>query len=223
MTWRDSLTFLRATGADPSLVGAIAPSGPALTRLMTREIGSHSGPVVELGPGTGVFTHALLSQGVRETDLTLVECCEEFAIVLREKFPKARVLQMDAGRLHQEELCLEGAVGAIVSGLPLLNMSPARVLRILRRAFRWLRPGGAIYQFTYGPRCPVPRPCLERMGLTATCTGRALVNLPPASVYRISKGAEVSEFDRSRAGGDLRSGCCSPRMQPRFASSKRVG
>lgn len=202
MRWRDNLTFLRATGSDPGIVGAIAPSGPALTRLMTREIGGHSGLVVELGPGTGVFTRALLEQGVREKDLTLVECCEQFAVMLQEKFPGARVLQMDAGRLHQHEFFREGTVGATVSGLPLLNMSPARILRILRRAFQWMRPSGAFYQFTYGPRCPIPKPCLERLGLSATCTGRALANLPPASVYRISKSAAVGELHQLPAGCD---------------------
>ncbi len=185
MRWRENLTFLRATRSELGLVGAIAPSGPALTRLMTSEIGRHSGLVVELGPGTGVFTRALLKRGVREKDLTLVECCREFAEMLQEQFPEARVLQADAGRLRRQELFQVGAVGAIVSGLPLLNMSTPRILTILRRAFRWMRPGGAFYQFTYGPRCPVPKRCLERLGLRATCTGRALVNLPPASVYRI--------------------------------------
>lgn len=200
MKWKETLMFLRATRADTSRVGAIAPSGPTLTRLMTRDIGRHSGLVIELGPGTGVFTRALLKQGVREKDLTLVECCQEFAGMLREKFPEARVLQMDAGRLHQHEPFPEGAVGAIVSGLPLLNMSPPRVLRILRGAFRWMRPSGAFYQFTYGPRCPVSKRCLERLGLSASCTGLALVNLPPASVYRIRKSA--GELDQSSASCD---------------------
>jgi phosphatidylethanolamine/phosphatidyl-N-methylethanolamine N-methyltransferase len=169
---------------------------------MTGEIGRHSGPVVELGPGTGVFTRALLKQGVREKDLTLVECCHDFAEILRRQFPEARVLQMDAGHLRRHEFFPEGAVGAIVSGLPLLNMSPARILTILQRAFRWMRPGGAFYQFTYGPRCPVPRRCLERLGLMATCTGRALVNLPPASVYRIRRYGPIRDMDQLAASAD---------------------
>jgi len=185
--WRDGLAFLRATGSDPGMVGAIAPSGPSLTRLMTRDIGSHSGLVVELGPGTGVFTRALLQQGVRENDITLVECFPEFAEMLRNEFPGVTVLQMDAGRPSKHEVFPEGTVGAVVSGIPLLNMSPTRVLRILTRVFRWMQPSGALYQFTYGPRCPISRRFLERLGLSATCTGRALVNLPPASVYRIYK------------------------------------
>lgn len=187
MNWREKLAFLRAMGSDPSLLGAIAPSGSALARLMTSEIGRHSGHIVEFGPGTGVFTQALIDQGVRQEDLTLVEYSSDFAELLQERFPSARVLRMDAGRLQRHDLFLDGTVGAIVSGLPLLNMSPQRILAILRGAFRCMRPCGAFYQFTYRPRCPVPKMCLERLGLRATCLGHALVNLPPASAYRITK------------------------------------
>ena len=191
MISKEILMFLRATRADTSGVGAIVPSWPTLTRLMTKDIGRHSGPVLELGPGTGVFTRALLKQGVREKDLTLVESCNEFAAMLREKFPEARVLQMEAERLHELEPFPQAAVGAIVSGLPLLNMSSTRVLRILRAAFQWMRPGGSFYQFTYGPGCPVSKRCLDHLGLNASCTGSTLVNLPPASVYRIRKSARA--------------------------------
>lgn len=187
MYWKDKLTFLRAISTDPSQIGAIAPSGAALARLITSEIGSHSGPIIELGPGTGVFTQALLSQGVRESDLTLIECCPEFAQLLQQRFPTARVLQMDAGHLHRQSLFPESTIGAVVSGLPLLNLSPAKVLALMHGAFRCMHPGGAFYQFTYGPLCPVPKQCLDRLNLQATCLGRAICNLPPASVYRITR------------------------------------
>lgn len=50
-------------------------------------------------------------------------------------------------------------------------------------------PGGSFYQFTYGPRCPIPRALLDRLGLKATRIGRALLNAPPAAVYRIWRQA----------------------------------
>jgi phosphatidylethanolamine/phosphatidyl-N-methylethanolamine N-methyltransferase len=187
MKLRETLTFLRALSSDPGLVGAIAPSGAALARLITSEIGHHSGPIVEFGPGTGVFTQALLAQGVREEDLTLVEYRSDFAKLLQERFPRARVLRIDAGSLHKHDLFQNAPVGAIVSGLPLLNMPSRKIVRILSGAFRYMRPRGAFYQFTYGPRCPVPRTFLDRLGLRASCLGRALVNIPPAAVYRITR------------------------------------
>ena len=48
-----------------------------------------------------------------------------------------------------------------------------------------MRPDASIYQFTYGPRCPVPRAVLERLGLRCRCVGSTLANFPPATVYRI--------------------------------------
>lgn len=78
-------------------------------------------------------------------------------------------------------------VGAVISGLPLLSMPDRKVTAILDGAFAHLRPGAAFYQFTYGPRCPVPRPILDGLDLTATHIGRTLLNVPPAAVYRISR------------------------------------
>jgi phosphatidylethanolamine/phosphatidyl-N-methylethanolamine N-methyltransferase len=181
------LSFLRAWAADPGLVGAIAPSGEALADVITQHVSGASAPVIELGPGTGAFTRALLRRGVAEHDLTLIEYGSEFAALLRLRFPQARVLWMDAARLGDFDLFQGAPVGAVVSGLPMLNMSTRKIMAILASAFGVMRPNGAFYQFTYGPRCPVPRPLLDRLGLKATLTGRALLNVPPASVYRIGR------------------------------------
>lgn len=189
-SFKDRLAFLRAISADFNQVGAIAPSGPALARLITSEINSRSGPIIELGPGTGVFTQALLDQGVRAQDLTLVETSPEFARILKTRFPAARIVQMDARHLRRQHLFAENSVGAVISGIPLLNISPAKVLVLLRGAFRCIQPGGAFYQFTYGTRCPVPKPCLDRLHLEATCLGRAFKNIPPAAVYRITRSED---------------------------------
>lgn len=185
----DILTFLRSWAAEPLRVGAIAPSGGALADLITRDIGPHTGPVIELGPGTGVFTAKLLARGVAEENLTLVEYGSDFARLLQLRFPGARVMWMDAARLKTIAFETQQPIGAIVSGLPLLSLSPRKVIAILDGAFHHLRAGGAFYQFTYGPRCPVPRPILDRLGLRATLMGRALLNVPPATAYRITRRA----------------------------------
>ena len=183
----DLFRFFWSWTSDPLRVAAIAPSGESLARVMTREIGPFDGPVLELGAGTGAFTRALLAQGVRETDLTLVEYGSNFMRMLQLRFPQARVLWMDASQLGQYKLFPEANVGAVVSGLPLLSMSPRKVMSILNGAFGYLKPTGAFYQFTYGPRCPVPRPILDRLGLKATRVGGTVRNLPPAAVYRITR------------------------------------
>ncbi|PSH65168.1 class I SAM-dependent methyltransferase [Phyllobacterium sophorae] len=183
----DSLSFLRAWASNPLQVAAVAPSSRMLANLITMEISPRTGPVLELGPGTGVFTRALLARGVEEKNLTLVEYGSGFAKLLNDRFPSARILQMDAARLGRVALFDGLPVGAVVSGLPLLSMPPRKILAILAGAFQHMRADAAFYQFTYGPRCPVPRPLLDRLGLKATRTGRTFLNLPPAAVYRISR------------------------------------
>jgi phospholipid N-methyltransferase len=165
---------------------------------MTSEIAALDGPIIELGPGTGVFTRALLARGVPEVDLTLIEFGQEFIDSLQSRFPEARVLQMDAAYLAQAGLFEGEPVGAVISGLPLLSMSPKKVASILAGAFTYMRSGGAFYQFTYGPRCPVPRPILDRLGLKATHIGATVRNLPPAAVYRISR-RKPFELSRERS------------------------
>lgn len=183
----DVVPFLRAWLAHPLRVSAIAPSSSALADLITRELTPSSAPVLELGAGTGVFTRALLKRGLSEEDLTVVELGADFVSILRERFPGARVLPVDASRLPQANIYDGSPVGAVVSGLPLLSMSPRKVMAIVAGAFFYMRPGGALYQFTYGPRCPVPRPILDRLGLKATRIGRTMLNVPPAAVYRITR------------------------------------
>lgn len=188
----DWLFFFRSWLADPRRVAAVTPSGASLARLITQEILPAQGPVLELGAGTGVFTRAILDRGVREEDLTLVEYGSGFAEVLRHRFPRARVLEVDAARLGRKGVGPGRDVGAVVSGLPLLAMSPGKSAAIVRAAFRVLRPEGSFYQFTYGYWCPVPRRILQRLGLEATRVGVTLNNLPPASVYRISRCPPLS-------------------------------
>ncbi|MBB3290470.1 MULTISPECIES: methyltransferase domain-containing protein [Rhizobium] len=183
----DAFLFFRAWLSAPLRVASVTPSGRALSSLMTAEISAQTGTVIELGPGTGVFTEALLQRGVAEENLVLVEYGAEFANQLSNRFPAARTVQMDAARLRKLPIHAKAPVGAVVSGLPLLSMPSRKVLAIVEGAFSLLRHNGAFYQFTYGPRCPIARPLLDRLGLKATYVGWTFANIPPAAVYRITR------------------------------------
>ncbi|WP_027550730.1 class I SAM-dependent methyltransferase [Bradyrhizobium sp. Cp5.3] len=195
----DFLSFFLAWMSSPRRVGAIAPSGAALADLITREITASTGPILELGPGTGAFTYKLLKRGVRQEDLTLVEFGSDFMKLLQVRFPGARVLWMDAARLAAHRLYDGAPVGAVVSGLPLLNMSTRKVVSSVGGAFSYIRPGGAFYQFTYGMSCPVPRPVLDRLGLRAKLVDRAVMNVPPAAVYRLTRRPQMKLITGSLA------------------------
>lgn len=180
----DAYHFFRAWMRDPLRVASVTPSGKALADLIVREIGPETGRVIELGPGTGVFTRALLRRGVAEENIVLVEMGAEFAALLQQRFPKAQIVCTDAARIAR--FCAAPA-GAAISGLPLLSMRPEKVFAILAGTFARLGEGAALYQFTYGLRCPVPRAVLDRLGLSAVRVGGTLRNVPPAFVYRISR------------------------------------
>lgn len=194
MTFTDTLLFLRAWLRDPSKIGAVAPSGAALARLITGDIDPRRGPVIELGPGTGVFTQALLDRGVPAHRLALVESDPTFASALTQRFPGTRVLNMDADHLGvAEPLFGSERASAVVSGLPLLSMPREKALTIVDGLFsRQLRKNGTFHQFTYGPRCPLPPDELHELGLEAVRTGSALLNFPPASVYRFRRRTSIS-------------------------------
>lgn len=190
----DHRGFLREWLNDPMAVASVAPSSPALARLMVAEIGPATGHVVELGPGTGVFTRALLARGVPEEKLILIERAPAFAAMLRVRFPKARVVLGGAEALRRH-IADGPEPGAVVSGLPFLAFPASLQLRILCAAFSCLAPRdpktgrGIFVQFTYGHFPPARTAVAERAGLTATCIGRTVRNLPPASVYRYERTA----------------------------------
>lgn len=191
-----NMMFLHAWLANPRRVGAVAPSGPELAKLITCEIDATTGPVLELGPGTGVFTLALVKRGVRQEDITMVELNDGFANLLAQRFPEAQLLRSNATRLARARTSLP-RFGAVISGLPLLSMPAPAVFRIVAGAMLTLRPGSHIYQFTYGWRCPVPARVLEKLGLKAERVGTVISNIPPASVYRI--GALTASTSQCRS------------------------
>src|SRR5258705_5619804 len=80
---RDEFRFLRTLMEKPLTVGAVAPSGKALARVMANYVDpAIPGPIVELGPGTGPVTEALIERGIDPARLTLVEYDPEFCELL---------------------------------------------------------------------------------------------------------------------------------------------
>lgn len=181
-----SASFFLGWVQNPFAVGAIAPSGRALARLMTSGLGPGS-RVVELGAGTGTLTAALVERGVRQSDIVLVERNEQFAEHLRRRFPAARVVTSDAQTVATDLPELAGQVDCVVSGLPLLLFGARRKACVIEQAAQLLCDTGCVHQFTYGGLCPVSRKLLGRHGLSARRLGVAPLNVPPAFVYRWSR------------------------------------
>jgi phospholipid N-methyltransferase len=171
---------------NPLTVGAVAPSGRELARLMTAGLGPGA-RVVELGAGTGTLTQAILERGVHPSDLHIVEQNENFAALLRGRFPSCAVVAGDAERLARHLHELRGSVDFVISGLPLLLFTVSRKARVLQQALTMLGRSGCIHQFTYGGRCSISRGLLARYGVRASLLGVAAMNIPPAFVYRLKR------------------------------------
>jgi phosphatidylethanolamine/phosphatidyl-N-methylethanolamine N-methyltransferase len=175
----DFALFMRQLARNPTTISAIAPSSRGLARAITHGIGPQTGRVVEFGPGTGVFTRALLDRGVLPGNLTLFELNPDFAANLRANFHGVHIVTGGAQTIADH--CAD--VGAVVSGLPLLSFPPNLTRTILQSAIRAMRPDGVFHQFTYGPRPPVPDDIRASLNLTVTPGPRVWRNLPPARVY----------------------------------------
>lgn len=182
----DEAKFLWRLFKRPQGVGAIAPSSPRLARAMAMQIPqSTAGPVLELGPGTGVVTDAILARGVAAERVTAIEYDAEFAELVRRRFPHIRVVRGDAFDLARTLGDTE-PFAAILSGLPLLNFPPDARARLLEQIFARLSPGAPFIQFSYGLKPPVPAP----QGASVVRAAFIPFNLPPARVwvYRKSHG-----------------------------------
>jgi phosphatidylethanolamine/phosphatidyl-N-methylethanolamine N-methyltransferase len=178
----DEVRFIRSWIERPLTIGAVTPSSRILARTMARYVDPNSdGPVVELGPGTGPVTEALVQAGVAPSRLVLVEFNSSFCRILRARFPEATLVQGDAYSLRRllETLLLQPAA-AVVSGLPLVTKPIKMRMRLIRDAFDLMLPGAPFVQFTYSVASPLPR---RLGGFSVEASERIWMNLPPARVW----------------------------------------
>jgi phosphatidylethanolamine/phosphatidyl-N-methylethanolamine N-methyltransferase len=178
----DEVRFIRSWIERPLSTGAVTPSGKLLARTMARYVDPNSsGPVVELGPGTGPVTEALVEAGVDPARLVLVEFNPTFCRLLRARYPEATLVQGDAyGMRRLLEALLRQPAAAVVSGLPLVTKPVKQRLRLIRDAFELMVPGAPFVQFTYSVASPLPK---RLGGFSAESSERIWMNLPPARVW----------------------------------------
>jgi phosphatidylethanolamine/phosphatidyl-N-methylethanolamine N-methyltransferase len=178
----DEVRFLRSWIEKPLHMGAVMPSGRVLARTMAQYVDINSSePVVELGPGTGAITSALIEHGVDQKRLVLVEYNPGFCALLRDRYPHAKVVQGDAYALRDSLWnMLSAPASAVVSGLPLVTKPMLTRLKLIRDAFVALAPGAPFVQFTYSVAPPIPK---SLPGVSAEASERIWMNLPPARVW----------------------------------------
>lgn len=178
----DHLRFLRGWAERPLLVGAVAPSSPALARKMASYIDPAAGAaVVELGPGTGVVTSAIVERGVAPDRITAIEYSGDFYTRLVRQMPAVRFIHGDAFRLRDLVAGrAETPLAAVVSSLPLFTKPLPERVRLMNDAFDLMAAGAPFIQFSYALVPPIPP---EAVGAVVERSSWILGNLPPARVW----------------------------------------
>jgi len=179
----DTTLFLQEWLANPQRTGAVAPSSPKLAAAMARWLPADpESYVLELGPGTGAVTEALLGRGLREDRLVAIEKNPKLARLLRHRFPGAHIITGDAWQLdnllrewHEPIAC----VGAVISSLPLLNFPRTQAEALAEKIRAILEQGGKWVQFSYnlGTRRAYGTSRFRRLA-----SNIIWLNLPPARV-----------------------------------------
>lgn len=175
--------FIKHLISAPIATGAIAPSSDALAKKMASFVPLDNDlPILEIGPGTGAVTRALLNTGIQAKRLTALEYNHEFCQLIEKQFPNIRVIQGDAYALTktlQQELHEIPKFAAIVSSLPLLNRPKEDRMGLLAQSLEHLESGSPFIQFSYGFKSPVD----ASHGVSMKKSRWILRNIPPARVF----------------------------------------
>lgn len=148
------ITFLTEYIRHPRTTGAIAPSSRYLARKMAEQIDyKNTKTIVELGPGTGVFTKEILKRKAPGTTLILIEINETFVKQLQKQFkdiPNLHIIHGSAEymRDYLKELHLP-TIDVVLSGLPFTSMPAPVSTNILKRVSEVLDEDGSFITFQY--------------------------------------------------------------------------
>lgn len=180
--FEEELRFFKGWIDKPRAVGAILPTSSVTARRMASVIDTHSGlPVLELGPGTGVITKAILEAGVAPEKLWAIEYSPDFVAHLRGHYPGVNIIEGDAFNLDktlgdQRDTMFD----SIISGVPLLNFPVPQRVAYLENLLDRIPAGRPVVQLTYGPLSPVPP---GKGNYTVKHFDFIIRNLPPTQLW----------------------------------------
>jgi phospholipid N-methyltransferase len=181
------LAFLRGFLKRPKEVGSVIPSSRFLEKRIVRSAQlAGARVVVELGPGTGGTTRALLRSLAPDARLLAIEINPHFAKLLRCHLRDPRLI-VHEGSAADIPNALDAyglpAADVILSGIPFSTMSAALGLEILASVRDTLSPTGRFVAYQFRDR-------VETLGREVFGCGSStleLLNVPPMRVYRWQK------------------------------------
>jgi phosphatidylethanolamine/phosphatidyl-N-methylethanolamine N-methyltransferase len=182
----DMLCHVAEYARHPRSIGALIPSSRALARTMTESIPrlADRDVIVELGPGTGAITRAIVSAYPRNRVIA-VEKNARLAAMLRERYPRIQVAQTCVSTISSDLHIPKGyRIGAVVSSLPMLSFDAPLRRRVLDAICGVLDERAVYVQFTYSRAAWDFAP----EGLRLIDTRRVMRNVPPATILSFVRG-----------------------------------
>ncbi|MBY5811803.1 phospholipid N-methyltransferase PmtA [Rhizobium leguminosarum] len=183
----DEIRFFRGMMQGPKTVGSIVPTSSITAKRMASVVDIHSGlPVLELGPGTGAITKAILGRGVRPENLVAIEYSTDFHKHLQRTYPGVHFINGDAFDLQTTLGSFSGLTfDSVVSGIPLLNFPMAKRISLLESLLERLPAGRPVVQISYGAISPIAanpdRYHIQHFDFV-------MRNIPPAQLWIYKRG-----------------------------------
>lgn len=178
------IAFLRGFLERPKEVGSIIPSSRWMERRITRtaEI-AKSNLIIELGPGTGGTTKALLQAMGPNARLLAIEINPGFCQLLSETILDPRLIVHQGSAADIQEALTKHDLKApdvVLSGIPFSTMPKSLGLSILRSVKDSLAPGGRFVAYQFRDVVLT----LGKQVFGPASVQLELLNVPPMRVYR---------------------------------------
>jgi phospholipid N-methyltransferase len=182
------MKLLTAFLRDWRTTGSLVPSSRFLQEgMMARIPFGRVQTVVELGPGTGVITQAILNRLLPTGKLLAVDINEDFIARLRNQFNDPRLIPLHGSATELPALLeAQGLQHAdcVVSGLPFASLPPNLRREIIESSVKCLGRRGLFVAFQYAPFALPP---LLKEHFKDIRTDFVFLNVPPALVYSCRK------------------------------------
>ncbi len=183
----EEIRFFKGWMDGPKSVGAICPTSSVTAKRMASVINPSSGlPVLELGPGTGVITKAILERGIAPENLVSIEYSTDFYQNLIKAYKGVHFINGDAFALDKTLGGMKSVIfDSVISAIPMLSFPMESRIALLEDLLDRMPAGRPVIQITYGPVSPIianpDRYKIKHYDFVVR-------NIPPAQLWTYTRG-----------------------------------
>jgi phosphatidylethanolamine/phosphatidyl-N-methylethanolamine N-methyltransferase len=183
----EEIRFFKGWMDGPKSVGAICPTSSVTAKRMASVITPSSGlPVLELGPGTGVITKAILERGIAPENLVSIEYSTDFYQNLIKAYEGVHFINGDAFELDKTLGEMKSVIfDSVISAIPMLSFPMESRIALLEDLLDRMPAGRPVMQITYGPVSPIianpDRYKIKHYDFVVR-------NIPPAQLWTYTRG-----------------------------------